>query len=295
MGDVRSFRMSGRQPAWLFEASARGAGEQAKGGPVILPATPRFGETAAGGPRLAAKRTSGACLRLIPEKAQGHSDVPDTQHRRSGLELRRQEGGPSLDVDSNSYSRTGKNGSSGRVVTRISPAELGDERRLDAGTTHGAHPRAPLPHGRERTTATRRTDVRAKEEVRLLEMLPITSRRSSRRKPGPRADLKTCPALQDAAPSQQLPRSLDPGFRRDERNKASPQGEPMSRHEEILAACERAVAKSHKAAKHGDEAASLDWMATALEGLVRLAKDTGHIPEDYRPRPRPLGLKDRPR
>ena len=69
----------------------------------------------------------------------------------------------------------------------------------------------------------------------------------------------------------------------------------MSRHEEILAACDRAIAKSHKAAARGDEASSLDWMATALEGLVRLAKDTGHIPEDYRPRPRPLGLKGRPR
>jgi hypothetical protein len=69
----------------------------------------------------------------------------------------------------------------------------------------------------------------------------------------------------------------------------------MSRYEELLDACIRAVAKSHRAAARGDEASSLDWMATALEGLVRLAKDTGHIPEDYRPKPRPLGLKDRPR
>lgn len=35
----------------------------------------------------------------MPEEAQGRSDLPDTQDRPSGLELRRQEGGPSLDVD----------------------------------------------------------------------------------------------------------------------------------------------------------------------------------------------------
>jgi hypothetical protein len=63
----------------------------------------------------------------------------------------------------------------------------------------------------------------------------------------------------------------------------------MSRHEEILAACDRAIAKAHKAAARGDEASSLDWMATALEGLVRLAKDTGHIRKITGPGRAPLG------
>ena len=67
----------------------------------------------------------------------------------------------------------------------------------------------------------------------------------------------------------------------------------MSRHEEIFHACVRAMAKSNKAMERDDFAATIDWMATALEGLARLAKDTGHIPEDYRPRPRRLPLPSR--
>ena len=69
----------------------------------------------------------------------------------------------------------------------------------------------------------------------------------------------------------------------------------MSRHEEILHACVCALARSNKAMDRGDYASTLDWAATAFAGLVRLAKDTGHIPENYQPRLRRLPVQSRKR
>jgi hypothetical protein len=94
------------------------------------------------------------------------------------------------------------------------------------------------------------------------------------------------------------PRSLMPMRERTTASRTAArrsEGGTMSRHEEIFDACVRAMAKSDKAVERGDFAATIDWMATALEGYVRLAKDTRCIPEDYRPRIRrlPLYVRDR--
>jgi hypothetical protein len=48
--------------------------------------------------------------------------------------------------------------------------------------------------------------------------------------------------------------------------------------------CLRAFVRGERAMDPGDLGAGLDWIHTALTGLIRFSEDTSHIPKNRRPR-----------